>query len=140
MHRAGESFCKSASSSVSMCRSSSENLTCPYFSSSAHHVLLILLGWLWRWEILLLRYTTGSTYFKGLPFNGEMALFWLKKINCFFFSVYFLLPAPGYAAEIWFEQVHLLFALNWRNKVWIHVLPKGISTKWNANCFVQELN
>ena len=27
-----------------------------------------------------------------------------------------------------------------RKKRWIHAFPKGISTKWNTNSFVQNLN
>ena len=32
-------------------------------------------------EILLPRYMNWSTNFKGLPFNEEMALSWLKRMN-----------------------------------------------------------
>ena len=38
------------------------------------------------------------------------------------------------------NPVSLLFTHSWRKNSWIYMFPKGISTMWNANSLIQELN
>ena len=53
-------------------------------------------------------------------------------------SVYFLLDLLPYGSERTLSTQ--LFAQSWCEKRGIHAFLKGISTKWNRNSFVQDLN
>ena len=60
------------------------------------------------------------------------------EFSRFQFRFFFLqgrLPKKG-----WRDQSALLFIHCWREDYWIHTFPKGISTMWNANSLVQDLN
>ena len=63
-------------------------------SIAIHALLMRMLTSLSVDEILLLRYVNWSSYFRGLPFYGEMvlSLFYLSPSM----DQYLLLPAPGF--------------------------------------------
>ena len=44
-------FCWSTNTSVSVCRSSQENIVCPYKTINTQDILLILLEWFVKWDI-----------------------------------------------------------------------------------------
>ena len=60
------------------------------------------------------------------------------EFNWFEFRVFLFLdwlPNLG-----WRPQSALLFTHNWKEDIWIHTFPKGVSAMWNANSPVQDLN
>ena len=58
----------------------------------------------------------------------------LTSLNSEFLHLGYL-PHQG-----WRTQSALLFTHSWRENIWIHTFPKGISFMWNAISLVQDLN
>ena len=86
----------------------------------------------WKSEKYLCLYATPLH--KHNITQGQFLKWSLTGLNSVFFFLGWLLY-QGYRTPS-----ALLFAHSWRENSWIHTFSKGISTMWNANSFILDLN
>ena len=84
---------------------------------------------------------------RGTPYSPELQHYWSLMIRLFSVISRTLIEGSHPSAEMHLvystapdDLVTLLFAHSWKENIWIRTFPKSISTMWNVNSLIGDLN